>query len=86
MFNALVFLAVGALAGWLACKIMGLNGKSLVFDIILGVVGAAAGSLIGQLLGIYTAFLKLTVGSVLMAVVGACAVVFIYSWIVSRKK
>jgi uncharacterized membrane protein YeaQ/YmgE (transglycosylase-associated protein family) len=39
----IIFLAIGALAGWLAGKIMKGGGFGLVGNIIVGVVGAIVG-------------------------------------------
>ena len=48
----IIFLAIGALAGWLAGKIMKGGGFGLVGNIIVGVVGAIVGGYVFNFLGI----------------------------------
>ena len=69
-----VFLAVGAVSGWLAGKIMKGGGFGLLGDIILGVLGAIiGGSLFGRL-GLVTAGL---IGEIVTAVAGAVVLLFV---------
>ena len=75
--NIIVTLAVGALAGWIADKIMDTPKSGLLFYILFGVGGAVVGSVIGRLVGIHTSFMSLSIGSVASAVVGACVNEFI---------
>lgn len=77
ILSILIFLAIGALAGWLAGKIMHAEG-GLIYSIIIGIVGAFVGSLICSLFGWSTGFLTFTWQSILSAVVGACVVTFIF--------
>lgn len=69
------WLLVGLIAGWLTGKIMG-GGGGVLWDIILGLIGALAGGFLMSLLGfraeggmIYT---------ILVAVFGAIIVTWIY--------
>ena len=69
------WLLVGLIAGWLTGKIMG-GGGGVLWDIILGLIGALAGGFLMSLLGfraeggmIYT---------ILVAVLGAIIVTWIY--------
>lgn len=75
--NILSIIIVGALAGWIADKIMKTPQSGLLFYLLFGIAGAAVGSLIGKLLGFYTSFLKFNLASVASAVVGACLLVLI---------
>ena len=84
MWSIIVFLAVGALSGWIACKIIGLKG-SLLLNIIVGIAGAAVGQLAGKLLDIYTGFLTFSVGSVLSAVIGALILAFVVALVLKKK-
>ena len=69
----LVALIVGALAGWLAGKIM--NSKhGLIVNIILGVVGSSVGSFIFDLLKIQAVG---GIGNFVCSVIGACALIWI---------
>jgi len=43
--SLLIFLAIGAVAGWLAGLIMRGGGFGLLGDIVVGIVGSVAGGL-----------------------------------------
>lgn len=83
IWDILVFLAAGAIAGWIVCKITNVRG-TLLFDVIIGIVGAIAGNLLGKVLHIYTDFLKLNVGSILSAVVGALVLAFVFNLLTKK--
>jgi uncharacterized membrane protein YeaQ/YmgE (transglycosylase-associated protein family) len=74
----LVFLLVGAVAGWLACVIVKGHGFGLVGNIIVGIVGAfIAGWLLPNLgLG-----LTGIVGSIVYALIGAVILLVIIGFI-----
>ncbi len=72
--NIIIWLVLGALAGWLASKIMGTKG-GLLRNIILGVVGSLLGGFIAGLIGISAKTVSL--GGILIAVAGACLVIVI---------
>ena len=73
----LIFLLVGAVAGWLAGQIMKGGGFGLLWNIILGIVGGVVGGWLFGKLGI-SAGGGLT-GSIITAVAGAVVVVFVAS-------
>ena len=76
MFTLLIFLMVGALAGWIAGRIMKSDKQGCLTNIILGVVGAFVGSWLGDVFHLHTGgFLQLSFVSVLSAVVGACLLI-----------
>ncbi|MCF7983808.1 MAG: GlsB/YeaQ/YmgE family stress response membrane protein [Thiohalocapsa sp.] len=66
--SLLIFLAIGAVAGWLAGTLMKGGGFGLLIDIVLGVVGAVVGGFLFGLLGISANGL---IGSIITATVGA---------------
>ena len=70
----LVFLAIGAVAGWLASKIIKGGGSGLLGYMLIGVVGAIIGGVLFNLLGITTSGL---IGSIITATVGAIALLFV---------
>ena len=76
IINLLVFLAVGALAGWLAGIIMKGRGFGVIGNIIVGIVGAVLGGFIFGSLGITTGGL---LGAIIMATIGAVILLFIIS-------
>jgi uncharacterized membrane protein YeaQ/YmgE (transglycosylase-associated protein family) len=65
----LIWLAIGAVAGWLAGTIMRGGGFGLLGDIILGIVGAVVGGWVFGLLGIGEG--SGLIGSLVTATVGA---------------
>lgn len=74
LMSLLIFLALGAIAGWLAGLIMKGGGFGLVVNIIVGIVGAIIGGWVFSFLGISTESLF---GSMVTAVVGAIILLFI---------
>ena len=75
----IIWLIVGAIAGWLAGMVVKGGGFGLIGDIIVGIVGAViAGWLLPQL-GIVLA--SGTLGSILDATVGAVIVLVVLSLI-----
>lgn len=72
----LVFLAIGAIAGWLGGLIMKGSGFGLFGNIIVGIVGAVLGGVLFNYFGIVTSGL---LGSIITATVGAVVLLFIAS-------
>ncbi len=66
--SLLIFLALGAVAGWLAGLIMKGGGFGLIVNIIVGIVGAVIGGWVFSFFGFESAGL---IGSIITAVVGA---------------
>ncbi|CEJ85939.1 Conserved hypothetical protein; putative membrane protein; putative Transglycosylase-associated protein [Hyphomicrobium sp. GJ21] len=73
--SLIIWLLIGAIAGWLAGQIMKGGGFGLVGDIIVGIVGAFIAGILFPRLGF--AFGNPIVGSIIAAVVGACLLLFI---------
>jgi uncharacterized membrane protein YeaQ/YmgE (transglycosylase-associated protein family) len=70
--NIIVWIIVGAIAGWLASIIMGTNRQQgLLMDIIIGIVGAFIGGLILDLLDIGGPITGINIGSIITALIGA---------------
>lgn len=70
-----VWLAIGAVAGWLAGQIMKGSGFGLVGDIVVGIVGAAIAGYLLPRFGV--AFGGGIVASIINAVIGACILLFV---------
>jgi len=66
--SLVIFLLIGAVAGWLAGQIMKEGGFGLIGDIIVGVIGSVIGGWLFGVLGIAAGGL---IGSIIAAVVGA---------------
>jgi uncharacterized membrane protein YeaQ/YmgE (transglycosylase-associated protein family) len=65
----IVWLVIGAVAGWLAGKIVEGTGFGLIVDIIVGIVGAFIGGWLAGVLGIDIG--GGLISSIIVAVVGA---------------
>jgi uncharacterized membrane protein YeaQ/YmgE (transglycosylase-associated protein family) len=65
----LLWVVIGAIAGWLASAVVG-GGFGLLGDIIVGVVGAFVGGFIFRALGVGSPFAGLA-GSIFVAFIGA---------------
>jgi len=80
--NLLIYLAIGAVAGWLAGNIMKGGGSGLLVNMIVGVIGALIGGALFSLLGIKAGGL---IGSIITATVGAVLLLFIIGKFKKRK-
>ena len=78
----LIFLALGALAGWLAGILMKGGGFGLLGNIVVGILGAIIGGFAFGLLGIETESL---IGSILTATAGAVILLLIVGLIKKGK-
>lgn len=72
--SLLMFLAIGAVAGWLAGILMKGGGFGLLGNIVVGIIGAVIGGFVFGLLGITTSGL---IGALITAVVGAGILLFL---------
>jgi uncharacterized membrane protein YeaQ/YmgE (transglycosylase-associated protein family) len=69
--NIVIWLIVGAIAGWLASLVMK-TSQGLVMDIIVGIVGALIGGFVLSLIpGVNAGVTGLNLGSILTAFIGA---------------
>jgi uncharacterized membrane protein YeaQ/YmgE (transglycosylase-associated protein family) len=72
LVNIIVWIIVGAIAGWLASIVMKTNAQQgLIMDIIVGIVGAFIGGFVLSLLGVGAGVTGLNIGSILTAFIGA---------------
>lgn len=73
MFRLLGTLITGALVGWIAGRLMDMEG-SLLRNIVVGVVGSMVGSFVFGLIG-FRAYGA--IASLIVSVVGACLFIWI---------
>lgn len=72
MMDIIIWLVVGALAGWIASMIMKTDAQMGAFaNIVVGIVGALLGGWIVGLFGIEVADGELNIASILTAILGA---------------
>ena len=79
--NLLIFLVIGATAGWIAGLLMKGGGYGLLSNMVIGVLGAFLGKFLFGYLGFSFEGL---VGTLISAVLGAVILVFIVSLIKKR--
>jgi uncharacterized membrane protein YeaQ/YmgE (transglycosylase-associated protein family) len=72
--DLVVLLAIGAIAGWLAGKLMRGGGFGLLGNIAIGIIGAAIGKVVFGLLGITASGM---IGSIVTATAGAALLLFL---------
>lgn len=72
--SLVIFLAIGAVSGWLAGTIMKGGGFGLLGNMVVGIIGAVVGGFLFSVLGISTSGL---VGSIITATAGAVALLFV---------
>ena len=73
IINLLISIALGAVTGWLAGKIMKTQG-SLLKNIIVGIIGGFLGGFLFGLIGISGSGI---IGSTIISIIGACLLLFI---------
>jgi uncharacterized membrane protein YeaQ/YmgE (transglycosylase-associated protein family) len=78
IMSLLIFLLIGAIAGWLAGNLMKGRGFGLVGNIVVGVIGALIGGFVMNTLGIYTGGL---IGSIVFAVIGAIILLYLVGFL-----
>jgi len=72
--SLIIWILIGAVAGWLAGKIMKGGGFGLLGNIIIGIIGAFIGGFVFGFLGITAGGI---IGSIVMATVGAVLLLYI---------
>jgi uncharacterized membrane protein YeaQ/YmgE (transglycosylase-associated protein family) len=84
--NFIIYLIAGAVVGYVASIIMKTNSRQgPLLDIVVGVVGALlAGYVISPLLGIGTINDAITIPTLLVSLVGAVILLWVYKMVVRR--
>ena len=82
--SIIAWLVLGAIAGFIASKIVDRTGQGLLIDIVLGIVGALVGGYVFSLVGAapITGF---NLYSIVVAIIGAVIVLAIYHAIAGRR-
>ncbi|MCB0193240.1 MAG: GlsB/YeaQ/YmgE family stress response membrane protein [Anaerolineae bacterium] len=75
LVSIILWIVIGAVAGWIAGELMRGHGFGLIGNIVVGIVGAFLGGLIFSAIGIGPG-LGL-IGSLITAIVGAVVLLFI---------
>ncbi|MAU10076.1 MAG: GlsB/YeaQ/YmgE family stress response membrane protein [Anaerolineaceae bacterium] len=70
--SIIIWIIIGAVAGWLASIVMKTNAsQGLIMDIVVGIVGAFIGGFVLSAVGVEAAQGELNLGSLLTAFIGA---------------
>jgi uncharacterized membrane protein YeaQ/YmgE (transglycosylase-associated protein family) len=78
------WLFFGLITGFIASKIVNARGEGCFIDIALGVIGAVLGGAIFGFLG-HPVWFHFSLGSMLVAIIGAVIVLLIWHAITGRK-
>jgi uncharacterized membrane protein YeaQ/YmgE (transglycosylase-associated protein family) len=79
-----VFIIVGAIAGFVASKVLSGKGMGLLWDIVVGILGAFLGGWLASLVGLPVATGTFTVGGILAAFVGAVILLVVFRALTHR--
>jgi uncharacterized membrane protein YeaQ/YmgE (transglycosylase-associated protein family) len=79
----LTWMVLGLISGFIASKIVNKSGEGLLIDIVLGIVGAVVGGWLFNTFG-HMGVTGVNLYSILVAVVGAVIVLFIYHAVSGR--
>ena len=85
VMSILAWIVLGVVAGFIASKLVNKTGGGLVFDLVLGIVGAVVGGFLFNQFGAQGVS-GLNLYSLLVAVVGAVIVLVIYHAVARRGR
>ena len=83
--SLLAWVVLGLIAGFIGSKVVNNTGQGLVVDILLGVVGAVVGGFLFNQFG-QPGVSGLNLYSLLVAVVGAVVVLWLYHALMGRRR
>lgn len=81
--NLIIWIIVGAIAGFLAGKVITGHGLGLIWDIVVGILGAFLGGWLAGLAGIAVTNLLV---EIIVAFVGAAILLFLFRLVTSRGR
>ena len=80
LWQILVEIVIGALCGFAASKLLKVNGKGILFYIIVGLIGGVIGGVLGSLIPVGKGW----VFGIILAIVGSCLVVWLYKKFIAK--
>ena len=86
MIGILVWIIVGAIAGFVASKVLSGKGMGLLWDIVVGILGAFVGGWLASLVGLPVSPGTFTIGGLLSAFVGAVILLIIFRAVAGRGR
>jgi uncharacterized membrane protein YeaQ/YmgE (transglycosylase-associated protein family) len=82
--SIIAWIVLGLIAGFIGSKIVNKSGEGVFLDIILGIVGAVVGGWLFSAFGM-SRVTGLNMYSLLVAIVGAVVVLFVYHALTGRR-
>lgn len=76
MWDILIWIIIGGLAGWLASVVIRGSGLGILLDVVVGIVGAFIGGLVVELVG-GTGFTGFNLWNFIVAFIGAVVLLLI---------
>jgi uncharacterized membrane protein YeaQ/YmgE (transglycosylase-associated protein family) len=80
----LIFIIVGAIAGFVASKVLSGKGMGLLWDIVVGILGAFLGAWLASLVGLGVDMGTFTIGGLVSAFVGAVILLVVFRALTHR--
>lgn len=78
------WIVFGVIAGFIASKIVNKQGEGFIMDLVLGVIGAVVGGFLFEKFG-YQGVTGFNIYSMIVAVIGAIVVLFLYHAVTRRR-
>jgi uncharacterized membrane protein YeaQ/YmgE (transglycosylase-associated protein family) len=78
------WIVLGLIAGYLGSKIVNKSGEGILLDIVLGIVGAIVGGVLFTVFGM-SGVTGFNIYSLIVAVIGAVVVLWVYHAVVGRR-
>ena len=83
--SIIAWIVLGLIAGFIGSKIVNKSGQGLIMDIVLGIVGAIVGGVVFSLFGA-TGVTGLNIWSLIVSIVGAIIVLWVYHKVVAARR
>ncbi|MGF1504121.1 MAG: GlsB/YeaQ/YmgE family stress response membrane protein [Chloroflexi bacterium] len=83
LVNILIFLLIGAVAGFLAGQLVRGEGFGLIGNIIVGIIGSVVG---GTLFGLLNIDIAGLLGDIVVATAGAALLLVVFNAIFNRRR
>ena len=83
--SVIAWIILGLIAGFIGSKIVNKSGQGLIMDIVLGIVGAIVGGVVFSFFGA-TGVSGLKIWSLIVAIVGAIIVLWIYHRVAGARR
>ncbi|MDE2364358.1 MAG: GlsB/YeaQ/YmgE family stress response membrane protein [Hyphomicrobiales bacterium] len=82
--SIIAWVVLGLIAGFIASKVVNKSGEGFLMDVVLGIVGAVVGGFIFTFFGA-EGVSGVNIYSIIVAVVGAIVVLWIYHAVAGRR-